>query len=193
MTDESATLPDGPQAIEAEPVKKAATRAAPAAKATADKVAAAAGPAVAKTKAAAREAGSKVRAEVNKLKGEATDKAREVATEGKDRATSALDSFAKLIDDAANAVDDRLGDQYGGYARTAADAVAGIASQLRGKEVDELFEDARGFVKKSPALAIGAAAAIGFVFARLVKAGLGEAPAAPPVTEDEYPDTPPIV
>ena len=39
---------------------------------------------------------------------------------------------------------------------------------------DALFADARELVKKSPAVAIGAAAALGFIVARLVKAGVPE-------------------
>ena len=101
-----------------------------------------------------------------------------------------LDEFAKLIDDAANRVDEKLGEQYGGYARSAADAVAGFASQLRGKDVDQLFDDARDFVKKSPAVAIGTAAALGFVLARLVKAGLSD---ETPPSSSAGDDSPPTV
>jgi ElaB/YqjD/DUF883 family membrane-anchored ribosome-binding protein len=36
-----------------------------------------------------------------------------------------------------------------------------------------MVEDTRQFVRKSPAVAIGAAAAIGFVLARLVRSGRG--------------------
>ena len=39
--------------------------------------------------------------------------------------------------------------------------------------MDELVEDLRGFVRKSPAVAIGAAVGLGFVLARLAKAGAG--------------------
>lgn len=109
------------------------------------------------------------------LRGQAADRAREYATQGKDRAASALDSVQKLVDDAAGTIDEKVGPQYGDYARRAAEAVSGLASTLRTKQVDELFDEARDVVRKSPALAIGAAAAIGFVLARLVKAG---APAA---------------
>lgn len=185
MTDERAEFNGTPEAVTIEPAKSAASRGAEAVKAATEKVSAAAKPAVDATRAAAKDAGDKVRAEASKLKGQATDKAREMATEGKEKASGALDEFAKLISEAAATVDERLGAQYGGYARSAADMVSGVASQLRGKDVDELFEDARGFVKKSPAVAIGTAAAVGFVLARLVKAGMGDAPAA-----EDVPPTP---
>lgn len=123
----------------------------------------------------AQGATAQLKGEAVKLKEQAAGKARAFATSGKDKATGALDGFSKLIGDAAGQVDDRLGSQYGDYARTAADAVAALASQLRGKDVDDLVNDARDLVRKSPAVAIGAAAALGFIFVRLIKSGGAEA------------------
>jgi hypothetical protein len=114
------------------------------------------------------------------IKAQAADKARFYAEQGKDRATSALDSVAKLVSDAADTVDDRVGEQYGVYARRAADAVAGAAESLRSKDVDELFADARELVRKSPAIAIGAAAALGFIVARLARSTVPPAAAEEP-------------
>ena len=67
---------------------------------------------------------------------------------------------------------EKLGEQYGGYIRQAADAVSGLASTLRDKDPDELIDDARNVVRSSPAVAIAAAAAVGFLMARVVKSGL---------------------
>lgn len=164
----------------AEPVKAGATRKAPTPKAAAPKARAAA-----KTvKGEARKATATVKQEATALKRKASDKAHALADQGKAAATERLDGFSRLIDDAATQVDDRLGAQYGDYARGAADAVAGLASTLRGKEVDDLVADARAFVKKNPVIAVGAAAAIGFVLARLVKAGLDAADRAADGPED---------
>jgi ElaB/YqjD/DUF883 family membrane-anchored ribosome-binding protein len=103
---------------------------------------------------------------------QAAAKAREYTGQGKDRAVDALDNVATLVIDAAAAVDAKLGDQYGGYIRQAADAVSGLANTLREKDADELFDDARDAVRSSPAIAIAAAAAVGFLVARVVKSGL---------------------
>lgn len=103
---------------------------------------------------------------------QATDRARTYAEDSKARAGGALDEFAKLVGDAAPTVDERLGEQYGKYARSAADQISGFAETLRTRNVDDLVADARDFVKKSPVVAIGAAAAIGFALARLVKSGI---------------------
>lgn len=108
------------------------------------------------------------------LRGQATGKARQFAEDGKARAAGALDELAKMLTDAAGQVDDKLGGQFGQYARSAADNVQGFSSLLNDKSVDDLLETARDFVRKSPAAAIGIASALGFVVARLVGAGLDQ-------------------
>lgn len=103
---------------------------------------------------------------------QAGDKFRSYAETGKTRATGALDDFSKVVNDAASSIDERLGSEYGEYARRAADAVSGLSDTLRNKEVDELIDDGRRLLRKSPGVAIGVAAVIGFTLVRLVKAGL---------------------
>lgn len=109
---------------------------------------------------------------VQSLKSQASDKVRDVASQGKERATEALGNVTQMINDTAQTVDERLGPQYGDYVRRAATAVEGFSGSIQGKEVDELFDDARNFVRQSPGVALGAAAAIGFLLVRLVKSGL---------------------
>ena len=124
-----------------------------------------------------------VGADVQSLKSQASDKVRDVASQGKDKAAEALDSVTRLVSETADTVDERLGPQYGDYVRRAAGALDGLNDSIRGKEVDELFDDARNLVRKSPAVAIGAAAAIGFLLVRLVKSGM------PQTGPDDYDDT----
>jgi ElaB/YqjD/DUF883 family membrane-anchored ribosome-binding protein len=107
-----------------------------------------------------------------KYTAQATDKVRTFAEDGKARASGALEQVAQLLTDAAGQVDEKLGAQYGGYARSAAETVSGFADQVKAKDIDELFDDARELVRKSPAIAVGAAAAVGFVVARLVQSGV---------------------
>lgn len=114
---------------------------------------------------------AKVKADMNDFKTKATDGAKAAAEKGKERATEAVGSIGKLIRDSAATIDENVGKQYGDYARGAADAVEGFATKLDAKDVDVIAEDARQFVRKSPALAIGAAAAVGFVLARLFRSG----------------------
>ena len=107
--------------------------------------------------------------EVTRLAGQAGDRARELARQGKDKTASGLDSLAKVIEDSAGTVDDKLGKQYGDFARSAATTVAGLAGTLEQQDIDELVESTREFVKKSPAVAIGSAAVVGFMLARLLR------------------------
>lgn len=118
---------------------------------------------------------AQVRDSAQSLKGQAGEKVREYAVDGKGRAVGALDEFSRAVNEAAGSIDEKLGAEYGKYARSAADAVSGLADSLRNKEVDELYDDARNLVRKSPAVAIGIAAAVGFAVVRLVKAGLEDA------------------
>lgn len=108
----------------------------------------------------------------SKLGKEAADRARGYVDDGKAKAGGALDELARMMTDAAGTVDEKLGEQYGQYARTAAGKVTDFSEGLKAKELDDLIEDARGFVQKSPAIAIGTAAALGFVLVRLIQSGL---------------------
>lgn len=107
-----------------------------------------------------------------KLGQQASERARGLAEMGKERAGGALDQLAQMLTDAAGQVDGKLGAQYGQYARTAAEQVQGFSSAIKDKNMDDLLDDARELVRKSPAVAIGAAAAVGFVIARLLQSSL---------------------
>lgn len=116
---------------------------------------------------------SRVRETTSNLATEAVSAARNAANEGKDRASETLTSISKAVEGAANLVEEQVGPAYGKYARQAANQVAGIAESLQSKDIDDLVEDTRAFVRKQPMIAIGAAVAIGFVLTRLVKIGAG--------------------
>jgi ElaB/YqjD/DUF883 family membrane-anchored ribosome-binding protein len=113
-----------------------------------------------------------VRDQVQGLKSQATDKVRQYADQGKERADSVLDNFNQVVQEAARSVDERLGAEYGQYAHRAADAVSSLADGLRAKSVDDLLNDSRDVIRRSPGVAIGAAALIGFALTRVVKAGI---------------------
>jgi hypothetical protein len=117
---------------------------------------------------------SQVRDQVSTLQGQAADKIRQFADTGKGRATTALSDFSEVINDAARSVDARLGGEYGQYAHRAADALNSFVGTLRDKSVDELLDDTRAVVRRSPGVAIGAAALVGFALARVVRSGMPE-------------------
>lgn len=108
------------------------------------------------------------------FKDRALTKARSAASQGKERTGNAIENLSKMIEDSARTIDNNVGEKYGNYARSAADAVSSFAEKLNAKEIDEMVEDARGFVRKSPAVAIGAAAVVGFLLSRLIKSGIDD-------------------
>jgi ElaB/YqjD/DUF883 family membrane-anchored ribosome-binding protein len=115
---------------------------------------------------------AQIRDSASSIQQQAGEKVRAYAETGKDKATTALDDLTKVVNDAAASIDERLGSEYGEYARRAADAVSGFADTLRNKEVDQLFDDGRNLVRKSPGVAIGVAAVVGFTLIRLLKSGV---------------------
>ncbi len=112
--------------------------------------------------------------QASSLRGQAAGRVRDFAEGGKARASDALDDLSKVVSDTADSIDERLGGDYGDYARRASDAVSGFAETLRGKDVDELYGQVTTAVRKSPAIAVGIAAVVGFTLVRLVKAGLAD-------------------
>jgi ElaB/YqjD/DUF883 family membrane-anchored ribosome-binding protein len=114
---------------------------------------------------------------VDAFKAQGYDQAKSYAQTGLDQASSAIGDVVRMINEAADQIDDRVGTQYGAYARKAADGIGGFGDYFKDKDVDELFDQARELVKKSPAVAIGTAAALGFVVARLARAGFDTKPA----------------
>lgn len=122
---------------------------------------------------------SQVRDQVANLRGQAGDRVRGLADDGKNRASSLLDEVSGVIADAARSVDERLGEDYGRYAHRAADSLSGFAGKVRDKNVDDLLDDTRDFIRKSPAVAIGIAAVAGFALLRVIKTGLDDVGVGP--------------
>jgi hypothetical protein len=117
----------------------------------------------------------KVKEGRGKLAGQAADKTRGLVGQGLERSSEALANVSKLVGDTASGLDERLGAEYGDYARKAATAIEDVANSLASKDPDELIDDTRNFVRKSPGVALAGAAIVGFALARLVKSGLDDA------------------
>ena len=125
-------------------------------------------------KAGATKAAASKTSSTGDFKDRALTKAKSAANQGKERTGNAIENLSRMIEDSAKTIDDNVGEKYGNYARSAADAVSSFAEKLNGKEIDDMVEDARGFVRKSPAVAIGAAAVVGFLVSRLIKSGMDD-------------------
>jgi hypothetical protein len=113
-----------------------------------------------------------IRSGGDKLSQQAAGKARGFVGQGIERSAEAIANVSKLVGDTASGLDDRLGEDYGNYARRAAEALENAANKLASKDPDELIDDTREFISKSPGVALAGAAIVGFALARLVKSGL---------------------
>ena len=114
---------------------------------------------------------NRVRRGTENLSSQAGEKARGLVSQGLERSAEALGNVAKLVGDTVPGIEERLGPEYGDYARRAASAIESAANTIGEKNADELIEDTRDFVRNSPGVALAGAAIVGFVVARLLKAG----------------------
>lgn len=151
--------------------KKAAPKKPAAKKTTARKSAAPKKTSKAATKTSSAKAKETMNETAKDFTSQAGDAARTAAEKGKGRAAETMDSIGGAIRESATNIDDSLGEQYGDYARGAADKVNEWADRLDNKDVDDIVDDAREFVRKRPAIAIGAAAVAGFALVRLLRSG----------------------
>jgi len=100
---------------------------------------------------------------------QAKGKAGELAVDGKGKIAEAIAALGRAVSDTAPTVDDKLGAKYGDYARSASKSLKDASTRIDAKSVDEIGDDAREFVRKSPGLAVGIAAVGGFLLARLFR------------------------
>jgi ElaB/YqjD/DUF883 family membrane-anchored ribosome-binding protein len=114
----------------------------------------------------------RIRSGRDRLTSQAGDKARGLVSQGLERTSEALANVAKMVGDTASGIDERLGEDYGDYARRAAGTLENVANSIAEKDPDELIDDTRNFVRNSPGIALAGAAVVGFVIARLLKSGL---------------------
>lgn len=113
------------------------------------------------------------RAQAGSKSGEVSEQAKvkagELAVEGKAKASDAISALGKMVADNAAVIDENFGPKYGDYARNASRTLQENAARLEAKSVDELGEDAKEFVRKSPGLAVGIAAVGGYMLARIFR------------------------
>jgi len=107
-----------------------------------------------------------------KIKDEAGTRARGFVSDGLQRGSATLTNISTLVGDTVEQIEEKLGPQYGDYARTASQTLTRYADTLANKDPDELVDDARDLIRKSPGVALGAAAIVGFGLIRLIKAGV---------------------
>lgn len=111
-----------------------------------------------------------IRAEAGEFAGKAGETIREAAGTGKTKAADALHGIADAVRTLAGKAEDAgAGAQAGDFARKAAESMDKLSDVLKDKSFDDLGQDMRQFVREKPAVAIGAAAVLGFALARMLK------------------------
>jgi ElaB/YqjD/DUF883 family membrane-anchored ribosome-binding protein len=107
--------------------------------------------------------------EAKELSEQAKEKAFILAQEGKTKTSEAIHGLGQVVEDNAAIIDEKVGPKYGDYARTAAKGMKDAAEKIDNKDLGELGEDAKEFVRKSPGVAVAMAAAAGFLLSRLFR------------------------
>ena len=119
-----------------------------------------------------------VKGEMAEIAEKAGSTAKSAATSGKDYAAEAVHGLADAARQVASKLDDGSADgsnaKAAEFARKAAESMDRFSSKLRDRNVDEIAEDARSVVRQNPAIAVGAAAIIGFALARFLKGNGGD-------------------
>lgn len=118
--------------------------------------------------------------DINRLAGEAADAGRDTlgAAQGRirslletqtDRAADQLGSVANALHKAAEQLNEENNGTAAHYAGQAADRVERVADMLRNSTVDDMVGQVERFARRQPEVFVGAAFAVGFLFARFVK------------------------
>ncbi|WP_353859546.1 hypothetical protein [Azospirillum formosense] len=118
--------------------------------------------------------------DINRMAGEAADAGRNTLGDAQgrirsllemqtDRAADQLGSVANALHKAAEQLNDENNGTAAHYAGQAADRVERVADMLRNSTVDDMVGQVERFARRQPEVFVGAAFAVGFLFARFVK------------------------
>ncbi|OYD85095.1 hypothetical protein CHT98_06665 (plasmid) [Azospirillum brasilense] len=118
--------------------------------------------------------------DLNRMAGEATDAGRNTieAAQGRirslletqtDRAADQLGSVANALHKAAEQLNEENNGTAAHYAGQAADRMERVADMLRNSTMDDMVGQVERFARRQPEVFVGAAFAVGFLFARFVK------------------------
>lgn len=113
-----------------------------------------------------------IREQAGEFAGRTGETLRGAADTGKDKAADALHGIADAVREFADRADEKgETDSAARFARRAADSMDRLSEVLKDKSLDDFGQDIRTFVRERPAVAIGAAAVLGFALARMLKSG----------------------
>jgi HPt (histidine-containing phosphotransfer) domain-containing protein len=101
--------------------------------------------------------------------GKMKERAATQLTTQKDRATEGLGMLAHAVRHTTERLRDEQHETVATYVERAAEQLERLSSNLRGKDVSELLQDAQRLARRQPALFIGGSFAIGLLAARFLK------------------------
>jgi hypothetical protein len=87
----------------------------------------------------------------------------------KGRATDSITSIANAVRGSTSKLRDEQHDVLAQYVETFADQLERFSTNLRGKDMNELLDDARDFARRQPALFVGGSFALGLLAGRFLK------------------------
>ena len=115
-----------------------------------------------------------------------TDQAKDAATErlqdGKEQAAGALSNVAEVLHGAGDSLREHDQDAFARSADVAAEQVEQFTEAIRGRSDGELLDEAERFARREPGLFLGGAFLLGIFGSRVLKSGMGGAPAGGPST-----------
>lgn len=120
-------------------------------------------------KEGARELKSQVGHQAAEAARQLREKGQSLLSEQKTRAASTLEGFGKAIHDAGARLDREEDKTIASYVHGAADQVQVLASYLKDKPVENLFEDVCGMARRRPELFVGGMFVAGLLLARFAK------------------------
>ena len=131
-------------------------------------------PSAGEVKQQAKAAVGDLKQQAQSLRGQAVDRARSAADEGKTKASGLLSDVASNAHEVADKLRQSQAAPLATYVEQFAGYAANFADTLKNRPVDDLVAEARDYARRSPGVAVGVAVALGFAFARFLKASAPE-------------------
>ena len=132
----------------------------------------------------ASQAGQALKTEAQSFAQTAQERARAEAQKRTQAATQTLQTFAGAIRKAGDELGESDQSPAARLVRQAADGLEGLATNLAGKQPEDLLNDVRGFGRRNPVAFIGGAVLIGVALGRFVRAS--EASASEKVYGEDF-------
>lgn len=120
-------------------------------------------------KTSAGEAFDQAKEKVGQVADQAQKTAKSQLANRKDQVVDGIDSVVAALRLTGEQLEGQDAGPVGSYVSKAANALGNISQHVRDRNVDQLLHEVEGFARREPAIALGAAFAIGVIAARFLK------------------------